>query len=69
MSSQAIEKLRRKFILVATLSFAGAMLLITGLIYITNLLVTRREISNVIDYIVDNEGELPSPFTGRQLLP
>ena len=69
MSSQAIEKLRRKFILVATLSFAGAMLLIAGLIYITNLLVTRREISNVIDYIVDNEGELPSPFTGRQLLP
>lgn len=61
MSTQAINKLRRKFILVATLSFAGAMFLIAGLIYVTNLLVTRREISNVIDYIIENEGELPSP--------
>ena len=61
MSTQAINKLRRKFILVATLSFAGAMFLIAGLIYVSNVLVTRREISNVIDYIIENEGELPSP--------
>ena len=60
MNSRSIEKLRKKFILVATLSFAGVMLLISGLIYATNLFVTRSEVRRILDYIISYEGELPS---------
>ncbi|MBQ1492539.1 MAG: GHKL domain-containing protein [Blautia sp.] len=61
MSAKAIRKLRIQFILVATLAYMTAMMLMGAILYATNALVTNRQINSILDYIVENEGELPDP--------
>ena len=59
MNKNAIEKLRKRFVLVAGLSFMLVMFLMGGVMYITNLITTRREIYDVLTYITQNDGDLP----------
>lgn len=59
MTKNGIEKLKRKIVFVSGLSFALVMIFIAALIYFGNLLVVNHEIHEVLDVIVENEGELP----------
>lgn len=59
MNTRDIEKIRKKFIVIATLSFVLVMLTVAGLIYATNLVVTRSQIRGVLNYLIDHDGELP----------
>ena len=58
MNAGSIDKFRRRFILLAGLAFFGVMFLISGLLFTTNLLVTRREARQVLNYLIENGGEL-----------
>ncbi|MBR1740591.1 MAG: HAMP domain-containing histidine kinase [Lachnospiraceae bacterium] len=58
MNPQNIEKIRRKFILVASLSFFSVMLLMGGFIYAASFLATQSDIRSTLDYIVENDGEI-----------
>ena len=59
MNKNAIEKLRKRFVFIAGLSFMLVMFFMGGVMYITNLVTTRREIYDVLTYITQNDGELP----------
>ena len=58
MSEEAIRKLRWKFMFYAMGSITIVMLFMGGLIYATNLLVTRNEIRETMNYIVQKEGSI-----------
>ena len=60
MNAAAIKKLRRDFILTAMLSFIAVMVFTGGLINISNNLQIQRIARDILDYIVENNGELPS---------
>ncbi|MCR5788670.1 MAG: HAMP domain-containing histidine kinase [Lachnospiraceae bacterium] len=59
MNEKRIKKLRIKFLLISFISMTLAMLMVTGLILASNQFLTRRNIKNVLQYIVDHEGILP----------
>lgn len=59
MSENAIRKLKRRIIAVATISFLGVMIVMGIMLYVTNSVSTRSEIHEVLDYIVTNNGEIP----------
>ncbi len=59
MNEKRVKKLRIKFLLISFISMTLAMLVVTGLILASNQLLTRRNIKNVLRYIVDHEGILP----------
>jgi two-component system sensor histidine kinase CiaH len=63
MDVRAITKLKRKFVMVAALSFMVVMVFIAGLIYVGNLWIVSSEINEVLTYIIDNDGELPEKST------
>ncbi len=65
MSTREIRMLRRKFILIAEISFAVVMLFMGGLIYTTNLLMTRSQIRSTMQTIVENNGDMPE-FTSSE---
>jgi len=58
MNERSIRQMRRKFILVSAISYVAVMLLISGLLYASNLIITRMEIRSVLSYIADNNGFL-----------
>ena len=58
MNSNKIEKLQKKFMLVAGLSFFIFMLLMGGLMYLSSLLTTQREVRMVMNYLIENDGDL-----------
>ena len=58
MNAAAIKKLRRDFILTAMLSFIAVMVFTGGLINISNNLQIQRIARDILDYIVENNGEL-----------
>ena len=57
MSGRDIEKLRRKFILIAMLSIFLAMLFIGGLLNLTNYFVSQREIWWTLDGLLADNGD------------
>ena len=59
MNEKRIKKLRIRFLLISFFSLTLSMLVVTGLILGSNHLIARRNIRNVLQYIVDNEGDLP----------
>lgn len=59
MSEKRIDRMRRKFILASTLSFFLVMLLMGGLIYAFILITDRNETRQIMEYIVENDGDLP----------
>ena len=58
MNSQSIKKLRRKFVLIAMASIAAVVIFISGFINVANLISTRRQIREVLNYICDNDGAI-----------
>ena len=60
MNERQIRKLKNKFILISTLSFFGVMLLMGGMIYAFSEMTLRNEVRQIMEYIAENEGELPS---------
>lgn len=59
MNEKRIRKLRMKFLSISFISLMLAMIAVTGLILGSNHLISRRNIKSVLQYIVDNEGDLP----------
>lgn len=59
MNRKSIERIKKKFILTAMISFLTVMIFIAGCIYIANLVITRHQIRHVFDYIEANDGVLP----------
>ncbi|MGN0709725.1 MAG: sensor histidine kinase [Anaerovoracaceae bacterium] len=64
MSEQAIKKLKKRFIMLATLSFMIAMVVVGSFIYIANTMMTSSEVKEVLDSIVENDGDLPESMGG-----
>ncbi len=58
MNKSAIRKLRRKFALIAFVSFMGIMLVMGTMIYLFNLYTTNKQIRAVLNYIVENDGDI-----------
>lgn len=58
MNNRNIEKIRKKFILVASFSFFSVMLLMGGLIYTASYFAMQNEIHSTLDYIVENDGDI-----------
>ena len=61
MNAQSIRKIRQNFIIISMLSFMTVMLFTGGLINIVNNLRIRDNVSNMLDYIIEHEGDLPVP--------
>ena len=59
MSENEIIRIRHKFILVSTLSFFGVMLLMGLFIYLFSSVTLGNEVRQILDYIIENDGELP----------
>ncbi|MCR5321902.1 MAG: HAMP domain-containing histidine kinase [Lachnospiraceae bacterium] len=59
MSENEVSRIRTKFILVSTLSFFGVMLIMGIFIYAFCTLTLKNEVGQILDYIIENEGELP----------
>ena len=55
MNEKRIRKIRIRFLLISFVSLTLAMLIVTGLILGSNQWLTRRNIRNVLQYIVDNK--------------
>ena len=58
MSEGMIRRLRKKFILTAMLTLVGVMLGISGLIFLTNTLLTRQSIRSILNYLIENDGKI-----------
>ena len=61
MNEQEIHRIRKKFILLSTLSFFGVMLFMGSCIFLFSMFAVRNEVHLVMNYIVENDGELPIP--------
>lgn len=59
MNEQAINRLRKKFIAVAMVSFILVMIFMGGLVYLINLQSTSRESRMVLNRIIKYDGRLP----------
>lgn len=59
MDPHKIRRLRRNFIIIAMLSFIAVMAFTGGLINLANDLQIRRDMRKLLDYIVENRGDLP----------
>lgn len=62
MSEKSIQRLKNRFILTASVSFFAVMLFIAGCIYIANVLITRSQIRDNIEYIVEHDGVVPLEY-------
>lgn len=58
MDKKTISRLRRRFTRNAMLAMIAVMAVLAGLIFAVNLIVTRNQIKDTMDYIADNNGEL-----------
>lgn len=61
MNTSTIKKLRKKFIMIAMISFFVVMAVTGLLINTANIFLTRSNVSHTLDYIIENDGNLPTP--------
>ena len=61
MTEREIKRIRNKFITVATLTLFGVMLLMGGFIYLFGVITVRNETYQIMEYIAENDGNLPEP--------
>ena len=54
MNEKAIKKLRRKFTILALLSFVAVMLFMSITIYITNVVTTSRQVENTLNFLTSD---------------
>ncbi|MCR5304251.1 MAG: HAMP domain-containing histidine kinase [Lachnospiraceae bacterium] len=66
MNENSIQRLRLKFILLSMASFAGTMIILAGFINVANIISTQKDIYNVLDFLVDNEGRLYGNANGEK---
>ncbi len=59
MTENEIKRIRNNFILLSTLTLFGVMLLMGGCIYLFNTATIRNESFQIMNYIAENDGELP----------
>ena len=59
MNPRTIQKLRRKFILIATSTYFFVMVFIGGCINISNYGLTRTQIYKILDFLVEYNGTVP----------
>lgn len=59
MTERQIDRIRKKFILISTLSLFFVMLLMGSCIYLFSTLTVQNESRQVMRYIAENDGELP----------
>lgn len=60
MNSNSIRKLRKKFILISMVSIALVMFFMSSFINAANIFSTRAEIRAVLDYLCENNGDMPA---------
>ena len=58
MDQQTIRKLRHKFMINSMLTLVLVMAVSAGLIFVVNLVVTRNQIRETMDYIAESNGEI-----------
>ncbi len=58
MNERAIKKLRHKFILTATISFVGVMIVLFLIIFSVNVATTMRQVSYTFEYLYEHDGEI-----------
>ena len=58
MSEREVGRIRKKFILISTLSFFTVMLLMGLCIYLFSTLALRNEVRQILEFIVENDGDL-----------
>lgn len=58
MNESSIKKLRKKFTLSAFLSFLAVMLFMGAMIFFINFYSSSKQINSVLDFIIDNGGEI-----------
>ena len=54
MNEKAIKKLRRKFTILAFLSFVAVMIFMSSTIYITNIVTTTRQVQNTLNFLTSD---------------
>ncbi|MBQ9061704.1 MAG: HAMP domain-containing histidine kinase [Eubacterium sp.] len=59
MPEHQINSIRKKFIIISTLSFCAVMLLMGGFVYLFSTITIRNEARHIMNRIVDNDGEIP----------
>ena len=58
MNERSIKKLRHKFILTATISFVGVMIILFLIIFSVNVATTMRQVSYTFEYLYEHDGEI-----------
>lgn len=58
-----INKLRSRFIRIATLSVAAVLLLLTAILNVANYVSTDADLRSTLQLICDNRGTIPRPQT------
>ncbi|MBR2257845.1 MAG: GHKL domain-containing protein [Blautia sp.] len=58
MSEHAIRKIRRKFMISSMLALFTVMMLMSGMIFLTNYWTTQYSIHQILNYIAENDGDL-----------
>ena len=58
MNERSIKKLRHKFILTATISFVGVMIILFLIIFSVNVITTMRQVSYTFEYLYEHDGEI-----------
>ena len=64
-----INRLRNRFIRIATLSVAAVMLLLTAILNTANFISTDRDLRNTLTLIYENEGTIPTASRSGQTPP
>ncbi|MBR0396669.1 MAG: hypothetical protein IJI10_00210, partial [Eubacterium sp.] len=59
MPEHQISSIRKKFIIISTLSFCAVMLLMGGFVYLFSTITIRNEARHIMNRIVDNDGDIP----------
>ena len=59
MNEKMMKKLRTKFNLISFFALFSTMVLAVGLTSATNMYLTRRSVRNTLQYIVENDGDIP----------
>ena len=61
MTEHEIHRIQKKFITISTLAFFGVMLVMGSCIFLFSILTVRNEVRQIMEYIAENDGELPIP--------
>lgn len=61
MTEYEVNRMRKRFTMISTLTLFAVMLLMGGCIYLFSTITIRNEAFQIMHYIAENDGELPAP--------